>query len=159
MTGCDILEDVELLEKKREYQKKYHQENKERLKESKKVNSMRYQKRNRERLREYSRKYYQAHREKILERNRKRYIKKHKEVQYMSCDGDCFNCKYDDCILTDKELIRQMRKPKSIGTPYKPHKHRIHDVKGEFKSEYILTPLPGSPESQRTWEVNEKNES
>ena len=64
------------------------------------------------------------------------------------CDGDCFNCKFDDCIITDKELVRQMREPKKG----KKKIYKIGKLKGEFKAEYILTPLPGSPEVERTWE-------
>lgn len=71
----------------------------------------------------------------------------------MPCDGDCFNCKYDDCILTDTELRRAMRKPKNPKPKRKVTPFRIGAPKGEFKAEYILTPLPHSPEVQRTWEV------
>lgn len=76
----------------------------------------------------------------------------------MGCNEDCFNCPYDDCILTDKELIKQMRKPKKKQESKIKRKcalHRIKTVKGDFKKEFILTPLPGSPESQRTWEGEE----
>lgn len=72
------------------------------------------------------------------------------------CDGDCFNCKYDDCILTDTELRRAMRK-KSVIKKRKKQKNRIGKLKGEFKAEYILTPLPHSPESQRTWSVDDES--
>lgn len=83
----------------------------------------------------------------------------------MSCNGDCFNCKYDDCIITDSELRKQMREKrekkkteeeKKIKTKKrKVTPFRIGVPKGELKAEYILTPLPHSPESQRTWSVNE----
>lgn len=77
----------------------------------------------------------------------------------MACDGNCFECKYDDCILTDKELIKQMRRPKST-LKRKTQPNRIGNVKqGEFKAEFILTPLPGSPEVVRTWEVNNEGEN
>lgn len=82
----------------------------------------------------------------------------------MLCDGDCFNCKFDDCILTDRELARQMRAPKkkvekkekakAIKKSLPKQANRIGKLKGEFKLEYILTPLPGSPESERRWGVN-----
>ena len=67
------------------------------------------------------------------------------------CEGDCFNCVYDDCILTDTELRRIMRKPRAPKPKRKITPFRIGEPVTEFKAEYILTPLPGSPEVKRTW--------
>lgn len=32
----------------------------------------------------------------------------------MTCNGDCFNCIYDDCIVSETQLLRLMRAEKGV---------------------------------------------
>lgn len=60
-------------------------------------------------------------------------------MEHTKCNGDCFNCTYDDCKISYRDLIKQMTVKKRKYT-----QHRMKKVKGDFKAEYILTPLPGN---------------
>ena len=47
--------------------------------------------------------YYQENKEKIAERNRNYYKENKEKLQNKHnnrCDMDCFNCIYDDCIMS-----------------------------------------------------------
>ena len=126
---------------KKEYQKKYYEKNKEQL-------------------RQYQKSYYQQHKEDYKIISHFQYTKKKKKDEGFVCDGDCFNCKHEDCIITDTELVKQMRKKgKNITSKRrKTTPFRIGAAEKEFKAEYILTPLPDSPEVKRKWGVK-KDES
>lgn len=74
-------------------------------------------------LLDYKKEYYEKNKKKILEQQKKyrQHRKEEEEIIInkvgrppipLVCDENCFECKYDDCILTDRELIRQMRQPK-----------------------------------------------
>ena len=64
--------------------KEYYQENKEKIAEY----HIKYYQENKEKLKEYQREYYQENKEKLQNKHNNR------------CDMDCFNCIYDDCIMS-----------------------------------------------------------
>lgn len=76
--------------------KEYYQENKEKLAEYQRE----YYQKNKEKIKEHQRKYYQENKEKILEHIRNYYKEKRQNKHNNKCNMDCFNCIYDDCIMS-----------------------------------------------------------
>lgn len=64
------------------------------------------------------------------------------------CNGDCFNCIYDDCIIDYRHATsvrlqdKHNREEKEKIKKKPPQKQKRKKLKGGFCAEYISTPLP-----------------
>lgn len=74
--------------------KKYYEKNREKILAYQK----KYRKKNREKIVGQLKKYYEKNREKLLAYKKEYYEKNQIGVK---CNGDCFNCIFDDCIISN----------------------------------------------------------
>ncbi len=80
---------------------------------------------------QYSKKYYQKNREKIL-RNKKRQSQYQLSiVQKQFCNGDCYNCLYEDCIIPIWNNNTEYHK-----LYYEVFKEKLNKQKAEYQKEH-----------------------
>jgi len=77
------------------------------------------------------------------------------------CNEDCFNCPYEDCILSDSDILKREKISDELERQarimsYKPHKHKPKKDKKEYKHNYYQEHREELLDYQRIYYQNHK---